>query len=131
MIKGYGFSFIGLIIIMIIFDYLQEAYLSLKVKYLPLSIALSLSTLIFSFIGYRNIRGHRFQKFIGFAQAIFLFITLTAAIYLIQLRSLSEYDRFLTIIIFLLLTGTLIISLKNIFYEGDKEIIPLDYMNEA
>jgi len=131
LIKGYGFSFISLIILIMIYDYLQETYLTLKVKNLPLAIALSVSALVFSYIGYKNIRGHKYQKFLGLVQAIFIFVTLQAVVYLLQLRSLTIYDKYLTIVIFIILTVTLIISLRNIFYEKKRKIIPLDYMGEA
>ena len=130
-IKGYCYSSASLVILVIIFGYLQETYFTINTNYLPLLIALSTSTTIFAYLGYKNLKRDKYQKFFGFAQAIFLVITLTAAVYLMQLHTLTEYDRILTAVVFLILTGTLIISIRNISYEGEKKIVPLDYGGEA
>ncbi len=130
-IKGYCYSAASMVILVIIFGYLQETYFTVNTGYLPLLIALSISTTIFAFLGYKNLKNDRYQKLVGFLQAIFLVITLTAAVYLMQLHTLTNFDRGLTIVIFMILTITLIISIRNISYEGEKKIIPLDYGDEA
>lgn len=130
-VKGYAYSAIFVVILAAIFEYLQIAYFQENSFYIYFSIPLSLSAMIFNYLGYQNLKNHKYQKAIGFVEIIVLIAVLNSSLWLTLSPILSTIDRVLSIGVFIILTLSLIISVLNISYKKETGIIPLDYMNEA
>ena len=132
-IKGYVYSLIAMLILVIIFEYLQKTYFTALTQYLFILIPLAIVNTLFTYLGYKNLKQNRFQKVVGFIEIIFLIVVLNSTVYLIQLPTLTAIGREMTIAIFGILTLTLIVAIMNIAYESKekKKIIPLNYGEEA
>jgi lysylphosphatidylglycerol synthetase-like protein (DUF2156 family) len=130
-VKGYGYSIASIIVLAIIFEYLQETYFTTITEYLYILIPLASANTVLTYLGFKNLKKHKLQKAIGFMEIIFLIVVLNSALYLVQLHTLTSIERDITILVFGILTVTLIVAIMNIAYEGEKKIVPLDYGEEA